>query len=215
MKRFAFKHYARVVYALSLCGILLVSMPGEKQALALITSHDTWLTQYQNQETSLPARQGTEGSCYSLDVIFVVDQSGTMSDPNYPTDPTNQRQTAVQAMVDWLASNVLDVCPESRHQIGVISFGDKSRIDLPLTLIAPDTMEELLALEKRLNEKIIADDMDGTQPISAFQEIPKMFSDGQISAGGIRKKVVVFLTDGLIGMDDYESPFANVTFLSP
>jgi hypothetical protein len=42
-------------------------------------------------------------SCYPLDVIFVVDQSGSMSDSIYATDPTGQRETAVEAMVDWLS----------------------------------------------------------------------------------------------------------------
>ena len=143
------------------------------------------------------------GSCYSLDVIFVIDQSGTMSDTNYATDPTLQRKTAVQAMIDWLGSNALDVCKEARHQVGVVSFGAEARIDLPLTMIAPDTMQELLALDKRIGEKIKADHIPGTEPLTAFQEISKMFKDGQISGGGIRKRVIILLTDGLIGSDNF------------
>ncbi|MDP1614607.1 MAG: vWA domain-containing protein [Methylococcales bacterium] len=148
-------------------------------------------------------QNGDLASCYSLDVIFVIDQSGTMSDINYATDPTQQRKTAVQAMVSWLGSNVLDVCKDARHQVGVISFGNEARIDLPLTMIAPDTMEELFVLEKRIGENIKADHISGTEPLVAFQQISKMFNDGKISGGGIRKRVIILLTDGLIGSDKF------------
>jgi hypothetical protein len=147
------------------------------------------------------------GKCFSLDVIFVIDQSMTMSDPNYPTDPTNQRQTAVQAMVDWLASNVLDVCHDARHRIGVISFGEDSQIDLELTEIAPTTLEDLLALEKRVNRKIVADNLGDTEnqyePIGSFRKVSKMFEDAENSGDDFRKRVVVFLTDGLIGCEGF------------
>ncbi len=209
MKISLVKHYCKIFFFLLFGSLITISasvgyrIPSNQPSLFGVNAdtpnraHEPWLQQ-----------EG--GSCYSLDVIFVIDQSSTMSDSNYPTDPTNQREYAIEAMVDWLASNILDVCREARHQVGVISFGGvtkifpsgtNSRIDLPLTEIAPRSIEELRALEKRINEDIIADDLGGTEPIEAFRKISKMFDDGHIEGGGIRKRVVVFLTDGLIGAD--------------
>ena len=145
-------------------------------------------------------------SCYSLDVIFVVDQSGSMTGPIHPTDPTNQRETAIEAMVDWLAENALDVCPDARHQVGVISFGYKPRVEFGLREVAPDSIEELLALEDELHEKVVADEMGYTDPLKAFELIQEMFEDSKITTGGIRKRVVIFLTDGQIDLGDGGSP---------
>lgn len=153
------------------------------------------------EHNGLALADSSSVSCYSLDVIFVIDQSISMSNA-YATDPTNQRQDAVQAMVDWLGENVLNVCPNARHQVGVISFGTKSRIDLPLTQVAPTTTQELLALDKQIDQHIVADNLGGTEPLEAFREIPTMFANSKITTGGPRKRVVIFLTDGLIGTTD-------------
>jgi hypothetical protein len=88
------------------------------------------------------------------------------------------------------------------QRVGVISFGTTARVDLPLTEIAPDSFEELSALEARLHETIVADDLGNTQPLKAFELIPAMFRDSQITSGGPRKHVVIFLTDGLIDFGD-------------
>ena len=175
-----------------------------KKNISLIISLLVIFSMSANAHIEYPLQVSTDGStsCYSLDVIFVVDQSGSMSDPIYATDPTNQRETAVEAMVDWLSENVLDVCPNARHQVGVISFGKTAHVDLPLTEIAPSSFEELRALENQLHEKILAYDLGQTIPINAFEKIPQMFKDSQIKSGGLRKQVVIFLTDGIIDYGD-------------
>ncbi len=199
MKNSTLKLHAKLFYTVFICGFATISAGGGYHSLDLqldLHNNDALLSQQFNAPVS-----DSKGSCYSLDVIFVIDQSGTMSDFNYATDPDMQRKSAVQAMISWLGSNILDVCKDARHQVGVISFGDGARIDLPLTMIAPDTMDELFALEKRIGENIKADHIPGTEPLAAFQQIPKMFDDGKISSGGVRKRVVILLTDGLIGCD--------------
>lgn len=137
-------------------------------------------------------------SCYSLDVVFIIDQSGSMSEVGMPTDPTNQRETAVEAMVDWLAENALDRCPDARHQVGVISFGTDPQIDLPMKEVAPSDFKQYLSLTRNIHESITSTDLGYTDPIKAFRLAEKMFEENTISGGGFRKKVIIFLTDGII-----------------
>ena len=146
-----------------------------------------------------------ENGCYPLDIIFVIDQSSSMSGyRNYPTDPENQREIAVEAMVGWLGGNVLNRCPNVSHQIAVVYFGDeeKARVELPFTEISPATLAELTALEERLNNAIESDDLGDTYPLEAFKMLPSMFANATRSTGEVRKRVVVYLTDGLIGRDE-------------
>jgi hypothetical protein len=137
-------------------------------------------------------------SCYALDVIFIVDQSESMSDQFSPTDPSVQRQSAVQAMIDWLAENSLDICPGTRHQVGVISFGSTVEENLPLTEISPSTFQEMRMLEEDLNKNIVAENLGATSPLGAFEKAKQMFSGVDIKDGAPRKQVIVFLTDGQI-----------------
>ena len=81
------------------------------------------------------------GDCYSLDVIFLIDQSDSMSGKGSgrPNDPTEQRVYAPRWAIDWLADNALDICPNAVHRIAVISYGGSTGIDLKLemALLAP------------------------------------------------------------------------------
>lgn len=136
--------------------------------------------------------------CFALDVIFIIDQSNSMSYGSLKSDPTEQREKAVEAMTNWLIENALDHCKNSRHQVGVISFGTESRIDLPLTEIAPKSFDSAVALQKRLEEKIVADGLGDTLPMEAFVLARKLFDESALRQIGQRKQVIIMLTDGLI-----------------
>lgn len=153
-----------------------------------------------------PEETNSNGSsCFALDVIFIIDQSGSMSGIGIngakavPSDPTDQREKAVESMVNWLIENSLDHCKNVRHQVGVVSFGDKARIDLPLTEIAPRSFDAAQQLQNRLAEKIVADKMGDTQPMGAFVLAKDLFSRSTITDDGIqRKRIMIMLTDGMI-----------------
>src|SRR6266540_503680 len=63
-------------------------------------------------------------NCYSLDVVFLIDQSGSMKG----NDPSGLRKSAVDWVVDWLGDNVLSYCPAAIHRIAVVSWGDNTEI---------------------------------------------------------------------------------------
>ena len=148
----------------------------------------------------------SDSECFALDVIFIIDQSNSMGYGPRKSDPTDQREKAVEAMTNWLIENSLDHCKNARHQVGVVSFGDKSQIDLPLSEIAPKSFDAALSLQERLEEKIIAAGLGNTQPMGAFELARKMFDESALKDIGQRKQVIVMLTDGLINAGEGNNP---------
>lgn len=149
-------------------------------------------------QTSTPVQTQEAQECFSLDVIFIIDQSDSMSYAGIGSDPTEQREKAVEAMANFLIENALDHCKTSRHQIGVVSFGTNSQIDFPLTEISPKSFEASLQLKKQLENSIMATKLGQTNPIGAFQLARKMLNESGLKGAGLRKQVIVMLTDGVI-----------------
>lgn len=144
--------------------------------------------------------------CYALDVVFIVDQSGSMSGTqsnNYKdaTDPLDQRKYAVESAIDQLTDNALDRCPNSVHRVAIISFGSEARVDLGVSQINPETANEAEVIRARLKQSVQAINMDETDPLDAFELAKSLFTkdfraDTLPSDSGTRKKVIIFITDG-------------------
>lgn len=136
------------------------------------------------------------GGCFPLDIIFIVDQSGSMS--GYaPNDPLENRTYAPQWTVDWLADNALDQCKEAIHRITVISFGGDAVVDISYAEIGPDSQDQSKHLRDLLKPMITSQDMGITDPRSAFEVAVKLIDNVGISLGETpRKRVIVFITDG-------------------
>lgn len=147
-----------------------------------------------------------DSDCRPLDVIFLVDQSGSMS--GYagipPADPNEQRQYAPQAMIDLLAELVLQKCPNTTHRVAVVSFGTTARIDVDLTSISPGTATEAQILKESLFENIVAENMGQTAHRQAFAQARAILNRRADISGEIpRRTIVIFLTDGLPCEPDY------------
>ena len=139
------------------------------------------------------------GECFSLDIIFLVDQSSSMGrvQGGQPNDPTDQRSYAPRWAVDWLADNALDICPETIHRMAVISYGSDAKIDLELSEIAPNSMEDSSKLRTNLKTNISAQDLGETDPRLAFDLAIQILENSYPPAGeGLRKRVIIFITDG-------------------
>lgn len=141
--------------------------------------------------------------CANLDVVFIVDQSWSMSAPGTQeaADPINQRKFAVDAMIDLLTGLALDQCPGTHHRMAVISYGTSARVDLNLYDINPDTAEEASALrdENGIKKQIVADNLGGNNPEAAFVKAAKLWRNEPPvdDVKGNRKKVIIFLTNGI------------------
>lgn len=137
----------------------------------------------------------TPQMCFALDVVFVIDQSGSMTGKT-PNDPLGQRFNAPRYALDWLANNRLGMCPDTVHRIGVVSFGSDAVIDLPLTRIEPMDQDHWNKIRPGLESQIQEHDMNATHPILGFLKAKEILDGAPPLANEFRKRAIVFLTDG-------------------
>lgn len=160
---------------------------------------------------SLALSEQAESSCSNLDVIFIVDQSDSMSGASggRANDPTIQRKNAVEGMIDLLVDLSLDQCPDSYHRLGIISFGNEgqSQVDLNLTDINPRNPQDAQELRGELKSKVLATALGQTYPEEAFDKAWEMF-EFSAAAGDDepRKRVILFITDGFPCLDGECNP---------
>ena len=142
--------------------------------------------------SNLSPRAATEADpCFNLDLVFIIDQSGSMSLVGSANDPDKQRITAAVEMSRVLSDISLDECPGALHRMAVVSFGTLANLDLPLTKIGPDTLAEVA-------KKIQAADLDmgQTDPDRGFELAANELNQAAPEGDRPRKRVIVFLTDG-------------------
>jgi len=150
--------------------------------------------------------------CYPLDIIFLIDQSSSMSSST-ANDPTDQRVYAPRWAIDWLADNALDICPDSIHRIAIVSYGTEAVTDLELSFIDPNSTEEWINLRSKLKENIQAKDLIQTHPKLAFERAAEILSDAAPVPGETpRKTLIVFITDGEPYLSDPEFNF--ITYIN-
>jgi len=165
-------------------------------ALLILTLVLTQATAQMQQATALSG----------LDVVFLIDQSGSMggrafSDTSASSrnDPNGVRFLATQFGIDWLGNfraqqallgNNLDV------SASVIYFGDDAEVQLPLVGITSDSpalwQEERGALLTPLSEESYSgQNLGNTDFVAAFQTAFR-----EIPADPDRLQVIILLTDG-------------------
>lgn len=159
-------------------------------------------------------------NCYSLDVVFLIDQSQSMSiktNVGPASDAIGLRKSAVDWVINWLGDNVLAYCPDAFHRIGVVSWGSraKTRIDAS-ELIAPRTMNEWVEKRDVIKNLVVLYNQDNalgnTNPFIAFEKAKEILDQFASEPFGDhpRKRVVVFLTDGVPYYDGMPSPITEV-----
>lgn len=179
----------RVVYLLVLSAILFSLLGiGEQPVLAAAVEKDTW-----SEQTSLASQ--TAQMCFALDVVFVIDQSNSMSDAT-PNDPLGQRFNAPRYALDWLANNRLGMCKNSVHRIGVVSFGTEATIDLPMTRVEPIDQAHWNGVRPGLERQIQERSMNATNPIMGFIKAKELLDSAPALGNEFRKRAIVLLTDG-------------------
>ena len=154
---------------------------------------------FRNHANVAQSKSGTFSACDNMDVVFVVDQSNSMSLPGIASDPLSERKYAVASMIELLTDLAVDECADSSYRVAVISFGDKgsARIDLPLSNINPNTVEEAKALREKYTAALKADQLGQTYPLDALSLAYRIFRDASTFGDAPRKRVIIFLTDGL------------------
>lgn len=171
---------------------------------------------YETPQPSPQTEETTGGSCYSLDVIFVIDQSTSMSGVGGmpPSDPNGWRVEAAKAMIKLLAETSYSTCPDTLHRVGVISYGtrvgtplgypepEKADLVLQLTEINADSLNSAINISKDYSDKLKAVTLGETDPLNAFR-----YAKGMLDAARNvshydklptpRKQVIFHVTDGI------------------
>jgi len=143
-------------------------------------------------------------NCYSLDVVFLIDQSGSMrtNDPDEDKKNYGLRKSSVDWVIDWLGDNVRSYCPDAIHRLAIISWGDRTSVGLN-EIIRPRNIEEWRISRNDLKEKVKinneTDTYNNTLPDVAFRKAKEILDEfAKVPLGGLpRKRVVIFITDGL------------------
>jgi len=142
---------------------------------------------------------GISGGCFPLDIIFIIDQSSSMSGEysGYPNDPLENRTYAPQWVIDWMIDNAISHCPDAIHRLAVISFGTDAEMDFSLYEIGPDNPDEGDVIKETLVPKITSEDLGQTDPFEAFQLAIDMIKNAGAPPGQTtRKRAIIFITDG-------------------
>jgi hypothetical protein len=176
-----------IIFALFIIVSILVGM-----ARTVLAAPHFELSETVAQESSYDP-----SSCDNLDVIFIVDQSDSMSRLGLASDPLDNRKYAISAMIDLLVDLAVDQCVDSTYRVAVISFGNTVRVDLPLRNINPIDIEEGRALRDDLVASLKADKLGQTYPKDAFYEAYSILRGASQYGDEPRKRVVLFLTDGV------------------
>lgn len=125
-----------------------------------------------------------------FDFVVIVDQSGSMSGTRGPaSDGLGVRNDMVKRAFELLATD--GVLNKVTHRFGVISFGSKVRVDLPLR---PVTSISAPKLRGRLNRSLSNTSMVNTNFTAAFETARNMFASGPRAEK--EKRVILLITDG-------------------
>lgn len=143
---------------------------------------------------SVPATQSVSLVAWTpelpADVIFVIDQSGSMSRGKAATDPDGVRTQGAREYLDFWASRA-ELGSDVR--IGIVNFGS----DAPQAWVAPLT--PLRALNDSASERLKAVlrplDLGETNFASALRAAVQLFVDAS-SFDRPRRRVIVLFTDG-------------------
>lgn len=154
--------------------------------------------------------QAQQGQLTGLDLVFVIDQSGSMGGLSYgsadhplPNDPNDLRFEGVQELVDRLGSYRLNYYPGSdkKFQTAVVYFGSTTEVIVPATIIDPDTADQWEPLRLRLTNDLSADafrrNLGSTNHIGALQQAKSILQQMERTwQGGRHTQAIFMLTDG-------------------
>jgi len=150
----------------------------------------------------IPEQQTTD-NCVGLDLVLLIDQSGSMSggkDLKYPaTDPGQARIAAAQFIIQFLFTNRKLLCDDTIHRIGVMGFGSKFVEQLAMTPIdfnASSSLETINTIAEGLTSQIKPLDLGSTNFKGGFEQVAQMFASLPDLNSTPRKKMVIVLTDG-------------------
>jgi hypothetical protein len=154
------------------------------------------------------------GEYTGLDILFLVDQSGSMGgegagglDHPVPNDPLGLRFYATSYAMRWLGADRLQVHEDVTFRMAVVHFGSRTQVEtFPSASgsghwqeIAPGSDEEWVPLRSELEDVLEAGEFErsnlgNTNHLVAFRAAEQVF--GELPEDSSRRRAIVVLTDG-------------------
>lgn len=143
-----------------------------------------------------------------LDILFLIDQSGSMSGLSSipglkPSDPLSLRFFGPRFAMQWLGSDRLFVHKETIFRMAVVHFGSIIEQGMDWQTISPNTPEAWDVLRAELENALepgglAYKSLGDTNFVLAFQEAQKYFErlNGTNDSQTNHRKIIVILTDG-------------------
>lgn len=143
-------------------------------------------------------------ACNELQVIFIVDQSGSMfgfTDSsgrfNPPTDPLDLRFAAPENAFARLGAYRYQRYQDATIQFAVIYFGDQPKTQIPWTEIAPDSKTEFEQLQQDVTPLFPLNDSLGETLVQApFEIASSLFIQVPPQVDECPTRAVIVITDG-------------------
>lgn len=145
------------------------------------------------------SQQPSGGTCDELQVVFIVDQSGSMSTSvaGAPSDPDGLRFYGPSRAVETLSSLRYQTYQTATMRVAMVHFGDSPELGMPWTILDPTTSEEHQQLQDELAPYFAPiSSLGNTDVLRAFQTTSSLFDQVPPQVGECPARVVILITDG-------------------
>ena len=145
-------------------------------------------------------QQPPEGECDELQVVFVIDQSGSMSleiEERLPSDPNGLRFFGPATAAKTFSALRYQTYPSATMRIAMVYFGDKAELAMPWTTLDATTQAEHDTTKQKLAPFFApVESMGNTNVLAAFQVASSLFDQAPPQTGECPTRAVIVLTDG-------------------
>lgn len=148
--------------------------------------------------------------CDQVEIVFVVDQSGSMKgvpiDHPTPNDPNGLRFFAPLRVVRWMGGDYvganglrLPSRPVITYHVAVVEFGDNARVRLPWTTIAPADDQGWSDLDAQLSQALAPydDSLGNTNVLAGMETARDLFDQRSTVRDSCPRRAIMLLTDGM------------------
>lgn len=163
-------------------------------------------------------------TCAELEVVFVVDQSGSMpgsEDHPKANDPHGLRFFAPLRVVRWMGQDFVGASglripsrPVITYHLGLVDFGSSAAKRLEWTTIAPATERDWRSQDGDLSKSLApyTGDKGNTNFLAAFKAARDLFAQrSSQDANGCPRRAVFVLSDGMPYVQPAEGEYFSIT----